>query len=126
MKNLVDQVSLVDILYRKTFKKLEIPESEIQPYEDQIVGFSGEWVDTRGFIDLYTKFGEGRLQSWIIKICYLLVDANKSYNVLLGWPLLNQLDAILSILHLDMKFPSATGDIITVNVAQKIARECYA
>jgi len=42
MKNLVDQVSLVDILYRKTFKKLEIPESEIQPYEDQIVGFSGE------------------------------------------------------------------------------------
>jgi len=41
-KVLVDQGSLVDILYWKTFKKMRIPESEIQPYHDQIVGFSGE------------------------------------------------------------------------------------
>jgi len=37
-----------------------IPESEIQPYDDQIVGFSKERVDTQGFINLYTTFGEGR------------------------------------------------------------------
>jgi len=27
--------------------------------QEQIVGFSGERVDTRGYIDLYTKFREG-------------------------------------------------------------------
>ena len=59
-KFLLDQGSSVDILYRKTFKKMKIPESEIQPYDDQIVRFSGEWVDTRGYIDLYTTFDEGR------------------------------------------------------------------
>jgi len=57
-KVLVDQGNSVDILYWKTFKKKRIPESEIQPYDDQIVGFFGEWVDTRGFIYLYTTFGE--------------------------------------------------------------------
>jgi len=53
MKTLVAQGSSVDILYWKTFKKLKIPDTEIQPYDDQIVGFSREQVDTRGFVDLY-------------------------------------------------------------------------
>jgi len=66
---------------------------EILPYDDQIVGFSRERVDTRGFIDLYVKFGEGGLQSRTIKIRYLLVDTNTSYNILLGRPSLNQLSA---------------------------------
>jgi len=57
---LVDQGSSVDILYWSTFKKLQVSESEIQPHNDQIVGFSGERVDTKGYVDLYTKFGEGK------------------------------------------------------------------
>jgi len=47
----------VDVLYWSTFKKLGLSDSEIQPYEDQIVGFSGERVNTKGYVDLYTKFG---------------------------------------------------------------------
>jgi len=41
-KVLVDQVNSVDILYWKTFRKMRILEIEIQPYDEQIVGFSGE------------------------------------------------------------------------------------
>ena len=37
LKTLVDQGSSVDILYWKTFKKLGIPDTEIQPYDDQII-----------------------------------------------------------------------------------------
>jgi len=126
MKMLVDQGSSVDILYWKTFKMLQISESNIQHYEDQIVGFSGEWVSTRGYIDLYMKFGEGKIGSKTIQIRYLLVEANTSYNVLLGRPSLNQLGTIVSTPHLAMKFPSSTGDVITMHVNQKTARECYA
>jgi len=126
MKTLVDQGSSVDILYWKTFKKLRIPDTEIQPYDDQIVGFSGERVDTRGFIDLYTKFGESGHQSRVVKVRYLLIDANTSCNILLGRPSLNQLGAIVSTPHLVMKFPSSEGDIITVHGDQKTARKCYA
>jgi len=126
MKTLVDQGSSVDILYWKTFKKLGIPDTEIQPYDDQIIRFSGERVDTRGFIDLYTKFGEPGHQRRVIKVRYLLIDANTSYNILLGRPSLNHLGAIVSTIHLAMKFPSSEGEIITVHGDQKTARECYA
>jgi len=43
-KTLVDQGSSVDILYWEIFKKMRIPEADIQPYNEQIVGFSGEGV----------------------------------------------------------------------------------
>jgi len=67
---------------------------------------------------LYTKFGgeEGESGSKTIKIRYLLIDTNTSYNVLLGRPSLNLLGAIVSTPHLAMKFPSSMGDIITVHV----------
>ncbi|XP_020235392.1 uncharacterized protein LOC109815163 [Cajanus cajan] len=35
---------------------------------------------------------------------YLLVDANTSYNIIIGRPTLNQLGAMVSTLHLTMKF----------------------
>jgi len=128
MKTLIDQGSSVDVLYWSIFKKLCIPDSEVQPYDDQVVGFSGERVDTKGYIDLYTKFGgeKGKSGSKIIKIRYLLIDANTSYNVLLRRPSLNLLGAIVPAPHLAMKFPSPMGDIIMVHVDQKTARECYA
>jgi len=115
-KVLVDQGSSVDILYWETFKKMQISKAEIQPYNGQMVGFSGERVDTRGFIDLFTTFSDDYLNK-TINIRYLLVNANTSYNILLGRPSINRLKA--------MKFPSVNGDIATVHVDQKIVRECY-
>ncbi|XP_068504438.1 uncharacterized protein [Phaseolus vulgaris] len=123
-KVLVDQGSSVDILYWETFKKMRISEVEIQPYDEQIVGFSGKQVDTKGYIDLFTTFGDDCL-SRTINIRYLLINANTSYNILLGCPFINRLKAIVSSPHLAMKFPSINGDIATVHVDQKIARECY-
>jgi len=71
-KVLVDQGSLVDIHYLKTFRKMRILETKILPYDEKIVGFSSKRVDTRGFIDLYTTFGEVGCLSKTIKssICW--------------------------------------------------------
>jgi len=55
-----------------------------------------------------------------------LIEANTSYNVLLGRPCLNAFGAILFTLHLAMKFPSNKGTIYTVHADQQIARQCYA
>jgi len=57
-KMLVDQDSSVDVLYWRTFKKIWLDDSEIIPLDEQIVGFSGERIDTKGYIDLHTRFGE--------------------------------------------------------------------
>ena len=124
-KVLVDQGSSVDILYCKTFKKIRIPDEDIQPYDEQIVGFSGERVDTRGYIELYITFGEEEFLSKTIKIRYLLVNAHTSYNVLLGRSSINRLRAIVSTPHLAMKFPSIDGDIVTVYVDKKLLKNTY-
>jgi len=126
MKTLVDKESFVDILYWKTFKNLWISKDNIQPYDDQIVGFSGKMVDTMGYIDLYTKFGKKSLNSRIIKVWYLIVDANTLYNMRLGRHSLNKLGAIMCTPHLAVKFPSTSGDIITIHIDLRAARECYA
>ena len=89
----------------------------MKSYNDQVVGFSGERVDTRGYIELYTTFG---------KIWYLVIDVNTSYNILLEQPSINRLRTIVSTPHLAMKFLSILGKILMVHVDQKVARECYA
>jgi len=83
MKTLVDQGSSVEILYWETFKKIRISETEIQLYNSQIVEFSEEHVDTWWYIDLYTTFGEDKHLRQTIKIRYLIVVSNTSYNILL-------------------------------------------
>ena len=49
-KTLVDQGNSVDVLYWRTFKKMELDESEIVPLDKQIIGFSGERVDIKGYL----------------------------------------------------------------------------
>jgi len=102
---------------------MRIVETEMMPYDDHVVRFSGDRVGTKGYIELYT-FGEGK-NTKTIKIQYLVINVNTSYNILLGQPSINRLMAIVSTPHLTMNFPSKTGDILTVHVDQKEARECY-
>ncbi|XP_017420294.1 uncharacterized protein LOC108330317 [Vigna angularis] len=51
-KVLVDQGSLVNILYWKTFQQMDISDDLFVPYNEKIMGFTGERVDTRGYVDL--------------------------------------------------------------------------
>lgn len=62
MKTLVDQGSSVAVLSLKTFSKLGLPSEVLTPFDEQIVGFLVDKVDTRGYADLYTKFGDGERQ----------------------------------------------------------------
>jgi len=113
-KVLIDQGSSVDILYWATYQKLQLPTTAIVPYDEPIYGFSGEKLSTRGYIDLHTIFHDGA-QTKTIPIRFLIVNAPTSYNVLLGRPSLNTLGAVVSTPHLAMKFPSPSGDILTIH-----------
>ncbi|XP_020227232.1 uncharacterized protein LOC109808591 [Cajanus cajan] len=124
-KTLIDQGSSADILYWNTFKQLGISEKELIPYDDPLVGFAGERVSTKGYIKLFTRFCFDQQESREIQIKYIVVNANTSYNILLGQPSLNMLGAIVSTPHLAMKFPFDKGKIVTIHADQKAARECY-
>ncbi|XP_020234186.1 uncharacterized protein LOC109814229 [Cajanus cajan] len=124
-KTLVDQGSSADILYWNTFKQLGISEKELILYDDPLVGFSGERVSTKGYIKLFTRFCFDEQEYREIHVKYIVVHASTSYHILLGRPSLNMLGAIVSTPHLAMKFPSEKGNILTIHVDQKAARECY-
>ncbi|XP_017416619.1 uncharacterized protein LOC108327426 [Vigna angularis] len=124
IKVLIDQGSSVNILYWTTFLKIDLSKDIIASFNEKIMGFVGEILDTRGYLDLRTRLGTGK-KAREIKIRFLLVEANTSYNALLGRPCLNAFGAIVSTPHLAMKFSSDKGNICTVRVDQRTTRQCY-
>ena len=115
-KVIIDQGSSTDILYWKTFQRLEVSPNTIHPHVGPLLGFASERVETRGYVHLMTTFGQGQ-KCTIIR--YLPVDADTSYFALINSKTLNELGAIVSMLHLKTKFPTLTEEIITMKSDQK-------
>ncbi|RDY06439.1 hypothetical protein CR513_09566, partial [Mucuna pruriens] len=76
------------------------------------------------YINLLTTFRDPCTVPTIL-VCYLIVEVDTSYNVLIDWPVLNTLGAIVSIQHLVIEFPSSYGQVVIVKADQKMARQCY-
>lgn len=100
------------MLHWSTFLKLNVPEYTIKSYNKSLPGFAGQRVHARGYVDQ-------------LIVCYILVEVDTSYNVLIGRWTLNQLGAVVSIPHMAMKFPALNGPTITVKADPKEARQCY-
>jgi len=101
-----------------------LSEEQLQPFQGTLSGFTGERVHVRGYIILKTVFGTGK-QAKAIKIRYLVVNAQNSYNIVIGRPSFNRLGALLSTKFLVMKYPLDDGGVGMIKGDQKIARECY-
>ena len=112
VSKVIDQGSSTDILW-KTFQRLKVSHDTVPPHSGPVLGFTGEKVETRGYVNLMTTFGQGQL-SRSFTIRYLIIGANTCYFALIGRKMLNELGAIVSTLHLKMKFPTLIGEIVTV------------
>ena len=108
----------------KVTTPLKASPDTVQPHYGPLLGIVGERVETRGCVDLMTTFGQGRL-SRSFTVRFLNVDADTFYFALISWKMLSELGAIVSTPHLKMKFPTLTGEIVTVKADQKQARQCY-
>ncbi|RDX77843.1 hypothetical protein CR513_41962, partial [Mucuna pruriens] len=60
-----------------------------------LIGFVGEQVEIQGVINLETTVGTGSTVK-VEKIRFMMVNASKSYNVILGRPAFNRLRVIVS------------------------------
>ncbi|RDY04064.1 hypothetical protein CR513_12272, partial [Mucuna pruriens] len=118
---LIDQGSSANILYWTTAKKLGI--QNLTKCQGALYGFAGERVPIKGIVELETTFGD-RSGVRTIPVLYTMVDTEASYNIIIGRPTLNRLEAVISTHHLCMKF--LTGrTVATVWVDAGIARRCY-
>lgn len=73
---------------------------------------------------MLTTFGEPPLAR-TITVKFLVINAEASYNMLIGRPSLNMLGAIVSTPHLTLKFLSPSREIVSIRADQRVARQCY-
>ncbi|XP_016185917.1 uncharacterized protein LOC107627603 [Arachis ipaensis] len=123
-KVLLNPGSSADVLFYSTFQKMKLSDNMLQSTGGDLVGFSGERVPILGSVWLQTTLGEHPL-SKTNDIQYLVVDCFIPYNLILGRPFLNKFGAIVSTVHLCVKFPLQDDQVVTIHRDHKEARQCY-
>ena len=121
---LVDQGSSADVMFWNTYTGLQIPTDQLRPFDGVLVGFLGDQVEVKGYVDLRTTFRD-KEDAKTIFIHYIVVNAPSSYNLLLGRSSINKLGAVVSTVHLKMKLPTDDGKVLTLSVNQEVAHKCY-
>jgi hypothetical protein len=109
----VDQGSSADIMFWDLFQKLGLTEKDLIAHKGNLIGFTGDTISPKGYVKMKVTFS-GRGGSCSVEVKFLVVDCPSAYNAILGRPTLNALGAMVSTLHMAMKFPSDKDDIVTV------------
>ena len=84
-------------------------------HKGNLIGFTGYTISPKGYVKMKVAFS-GRGGSRSMEVKFLVVDCPCSHNAILGRPTLNALGAVVSTLHMAMKFPSDRDNIVTVRV----------
>jgi hypothetical protein len=120
---LVDTGNSVDILFKSAFDYMGVPREKVVLVSCHLQAFAGEKVLPLGSIDLPLMAGTYPRKK-VIMMKFLIVDRVSSYNAIIGRTALNDLKAVTSTPHLNMKFPTEEG-VGVVKGDQKEARRCY-
>ncbi|XP_012846871.1 PREDICTED: uncharacterized protein LOC105966839 [Erythranthe guttata] len=103
---------------------MRLGELNVSLVKTLVYGFSGVEEVAIGEVSLQITLGTSPLtQTHIIR--FLVMDTPSTYNVILGRPTLNKFEAILSTVHMKLKFPVGR-EVGEVRGDQEDSRRCYA
>jgi hypothetical protein len=111
-KILVDNGSLADILFFKTFEKMNLSQHMLHPPDYPFQGFGKNPIKPVGKISLPVSFGDldnARTET----LTFDVVDIYHPYLVIFGRGFMNKFDAVIKQQFLCMKIPAPKG-VITV------------
>jgi hypothetical protein len=119
-KILVDNGSSADILFLKTFEKMNLSQHMLHPPEYPLQGFGGKLIKPVGKVSLPVSFGD--LDNARTKtLTFDVVDIYHPYLTIFDRGFMNKFDAVIRQQFLCMKIPAPKG-VITVFSDQKEAR----
>ncbi|XP_074327513.1 uncharacterized protein LOC141665429 [Apium graveolens] len=106
---LIDNGSSVNILFKHTVDRMQLGRVRSNECrEDPLYGFGHNLVPIQGTLYLPIIFGTAPNQmTHVIK--FYVINAPSSYNEIIGRSALTMMQAITSISHLKIKFPTPTG-----------------
>ena len=105
----VDPGSALSIMPRRVMQHLGIPTHRLSPTQTTIYGFNAN--QTRPMGKIKPKCQIGSLKSEVT--CYI-IDADTSYNLLLGRPWIHRNSIVPSTLHQVMKYIDGSGNVQTL------------
>ena len=115
---MVDHRSGADVMYSDLFRGLELKNQDLSKYDTPLVGFDGRVVIPEGQISLPINM-EGKE----VVIAFIVVSSFSPYTVILGRLWIHAMGAVLSTLHMKVKFPIKQG-VAVVKGSQQVARQC--
>ncbi|XP_065620756.1 uncharacterized protein LOC136063789 [Quercus suber] len=115
---MVDQGSMVEIMYPDLFKGLNLRLNDLTPYCSPLVSFEGRMVTPKGQIRLPVQTG-----SEVVEVDFIVVDVYSPYTAIVARPWLHTLGDVSSILHQKIKYPSE-GHVCVIRRDQSSARQC--
>jgi hypothetical protein len=119
-KILVDNGSSADILFFKTFEKMNLSQHMLHRPEYPLHGFGGKPIKPVGKVSLPVSFGDldhARIETLAVDV----VDIYHPYFVIFGRGFMNKFDTVIRQKFLCMKIPAPKG-VITVFGDQQEAR----
>ncbi|CAH9086678.1 unnamed protein product [Cuscuta epithymum] len=119
----VDTGSSVNVMYLSTFQELGLDRGSLRHINTPLSGFTGDSIDAEGVITLVVEFGDGSHRAKL-EVEFVVVNLDCAHNIILGRPALEDLEAVISMRHLCLKFPTPTG-VGYSRGNQKLSRACY-
>ena len=112
---MVDDGSIVYILYLDAYKRMRLGKNTLNPVTFPLYGFTRDHVMPKGTTKLAVMVGEHLRTSTIIAD-FLVVDYPSAINGIIERLLLKGLKVVTSIYHLTMKFPIIEGTCKVVSM----------
>src|SRR3954465_6203918 len=109
----VDPGSALSIKPRRVMEHLSIPAHKLSATDTNIFGFNANSTQPMGKIKLRCQIGDLKTE-----VTVYVIDADTSYNLLLGWPWIHRNHIVPSTLHQVMKYVDAQGRIHTLVAEQ--------
>ncbi|XP_022883352.1 uncharacterized protein LOC111400148 [Olea europaea var. sylvestris] len=120
---LVDNGIVANILSQEAFAKMGISPKQLKAIKTPLQGFGGRVIIAKGIVELPLTLGSDNAQ--VTEITHFqVVNTPMAYNVILGRPLQNKIQAIVSTFHLAIKFPTSHG-IGVIRGDRSAAKQCY-
>ena len=114
----MNQGSGAEVMYPDLFKGLGLKIEDLSKYDTPLVGFDGRMMVPNGQISLLVNM-EGKE----VMVNFIVVSSFSPYTVILSWPWIHVMGAVLSTLHVKVKFHTDHG-VATMRGNQQVARQC--